>query len=122
MFKCKNCGKDVETEGYIGTRNRNHCPFCLYSVHLDRNVPGDRKEKCMGLMKPVGITFKKLKKDKYGKEKTGEIMIVHRCSKCGVVSKNRIAGDDSTKVILEIGKETLDRNELKEVKRQLVGV
>lgn len=121
MFKCKNCGKDVETEGYVGTKNRNHCPYCLYSVHLDRDIPGDRKERCKGLMKPIGITFKSLKKDKYGKERIGEIMIVHKCSQCGVISNNRIAGDDSVEEILKIAKATLDAKELKEVQRQLLG-
>ncbi len=121
MFKCKNCGKDVDTEGYIGTKHRNHCPYCLYSVHLDRDIPGDRKEKCKGLMKPFGITFKSSRKDKYGKDQIGEIMIVHKCSQCGVISNNRIAGDDSTEEVLKIAKETLNAKELKEVQRQLLG-
>jgi DNA-directed RNA polymerase subunit RPC12/RpoP len=82
-FVCQNCGKKVPLDA-PGTRHRNHCPFCLYSVHLDKKV-GDRAAECGGSMKPIGKTFKK----------DGEEMIVHKCEKCGVTSKNRIAGDDS---------------------------
>lgn len=122
VFKCVNCKKEVDTEGNIGTKNRNHCPFCLHSVHLDRSIPGDRKEACRGVMKPIGITFKNERKDKYGKEEVGEIMIIHECSKCNAISKNRIAGDDSAEKILEIAEKTVNKKELKEVKRQLFGV
>lgn len=122
IFECVNCKKEVDTQGNIGTRNRNHCPFCLHSLHLDRSIPGDRKEACRGVMKPIGITFKNERKDKYGKEEVGEIMIIHECSKCNVISKNRIAGDDSAEKILEIAERTVNKKELKEVKRQLFGV
>ena len=67
-----------------GTRHRNHCPFCLYSVHLDRRV-GDREAVCGGLMGPIGKTYKK----------DGEEMVIHKCTVCGVTRKNRVAGDDS---------------------------
>ena len=49
-FICENCGKKVSKLGYTC---RNHCPYCLHSKHLDIN-PGDRKEACHGLLKPVG--------------------------------------------------------------------
>jgi hypothetical protein len=53
-FICKHCKKYVVelTNGSY----RNHCPFCLYSVHVD-NKPGDRAQTCRGLMKPIGVTF-----------------------------------------------------------------
>ena len=38
-FICENCGKDVEKSSYTA---RDHCPYCLYSKHVDIN-PGDRK-------------------------------------------------------------------------------
>ncbi|MDO4282434.1 MAG: RNHCP domain-containing protein [Clostridia bacterium] len=31
-FICKNCGKKVEKLGYT---SRDHCNFCLYSLHVD---------------------------------------------------------------------------------------
>ena len=39
-FPCENCGKMITPEG-AGTHHRNHCPYCLCSIHVD-NEPGDR--------------------------------------------------------------------------------
>ncbi|MEK7096578.1 MAG: RNHCP domain-containing protein [Patescibacteria group bacterium] len=100
-FKCVHCGKNVSV-GAIGTKNRNHCPYCLYSKHVDRDVSGDRRETCHGLMKPVSLTFKEEGIDKYGKKKQGEIILIHLCEKCGDISINRIAGDDDNDMILEV--------------------
>ncbi len=101
-FKCLNCGKQVATDSLIGTSNRNHCPFCLYSKHVDQDIPGDRKAECQNLMEPVGLTFKKEGKDKWGKEKQGEIMLIHRCLGDQIISINRVAGDDNPEIILKI--------------------
>lgn len=117
-FKCENCGFLVKTLDTIGTRNRNHCPKCLYSKHVDEKVPGDRKSNCLGKMKPTDIAFKKEKKDKYGNKKQGEIMIVHKCERCKHISKNRIAGDDNNRKIMEICK---NKENLEEVKMQIYG-
>ena len=43
-FICENCHKKVNPLGYTA---RDHCPYCLYSKHVDIN-PGDRKESCHG--------------------------------------------------------------------------
>jgi len=116
-FKCLNCGKDVKEGGFIGTKNRNHCPYCLWSLHLDQEISGDRKALCKRKMEPIGLTFKKEGVDKYGKEKEGEIMIIHKCTKCGKVSINRIAGDDHEKEIFNLFKKTININ--KELKEKL---
>lgn len=108
MFKCINCKKEITEKGNIGTKNRNHCPHCLYSQHLDENIPGDRKSNCMGVMIPIALTFKKEKIDKYGKSKKGEIMIVHQCEKCKAISVNRIAGDDDPDVIMHVFEKSLN--------------
>mgnify|MGYP000054476012 CR=1 FL=1 len=50
-FVCEKCGFHVDRLGYSC---RDHCPNCLYSKHVDKN-PGDRKNKCQGLLKPIGI-------------------------------------------------------------------
>ncbi len=92
-FKCGNCGKMV-TPLEWGGRNRNHCPFCLYSLHVDLDTPGDRLSHCLGLMKPVAIESRR----------TGEYVLVHKCIKCGKVSKNRIAGDDNWDRVCELSK------------------
>ena len=54
-FICLNCTKIIKklTNGSY----RNHCPYCLYSLHLD-NQPGDRANKCRGLMEPISLTYK----------------------------------------------------------------
>ena len=59
---------------------RNHCPYCLYSLHVD-DKPGDRNSDCLGLMRPVGIVYNSKK----------GYQIVHRCETCGAEKVNRIA-------------------------------
>jgi DNA-directed RNA polymerase subunit RPC12/RpoP len=78
-FVCASCGRRVEplTNGSY----RNHCPFCLHSLHVDI-VPGDRRNPCRGLMAPVG-----LRDGKKG------FQIAFRCRRCGVSGVNRIAED-----------------------------
>lgn len=91
-FTCENCGKEVSYMAY-GTKNRNHCPFCLYSLHVDNEI-GDRKSNCGGLMKPVGKMYKP----------DGEEVLVHECVNCGLVRKNRVAGDDSFELVEKLPK------------------
>ena len=67
-----------------GTDHRNHCPNCLYSIHLD-NKPGDRESECHGRMEPIGVWVRK----------NGEWAIIHRCVRCGKISSNRVAADDN---------------------------
>ena len=50
-FICEHCGAFVKKLNYTA---RDHCPNCLYSKHVDIN-PGDRMNKCLGLLKPIGI-------------------------------------------------------------------
>ena len=50
-FNCKACGKFITVRD-CGTNNRNHCPHCLSSIHLD-NIPGDRSADCGGIMEPI---------------------------------------------------------------------
>jgi len=106
-FICKNCHRPVSLKA-LGTAHRNHCPFCLYSRHVDEKTSGDRKSLCGGLMEPVGLTFKHEGEDKFsGQEQQGELMVVHRCLDCGKISLNRIAGDDEPDAILKIFKKSL---------------
>lgn len=95
----------------MGTHNRNHCPFCLWSKHVD-STTGNREVKCYGAMEPIGLTFKKEGLDKWGKPKQGELMIIHKCSKCSKLSINRIASDDKAEKILEILDKSSKLNEL----------
>lgn len=90
-FVCKSCGKTVEPLGYT---SRNHCPFCLCSLHVDV-LPGDRQNPCGGILRPV-----RAEPD----ARRGYILI-HRCEKCGATVRNRTAHeakvqpDDINKII-----------------------
>ena len=86
-FICENCGKKVPKLGYSC---RNHCPYCLYSKHVDID-PGDRAQSCHGLLEPIGIE----------KNKKGYI-IIFKCKKCGEIRKNKIAEDDDMDKIIEL--------------------
>jgi hypothetical protein len=93
-FTCKHCGRFVSALSAVsGVLNRNHCPHCLCSRHVDLFKAGDRLCACKSLMVPVGLTLKKCK-DKYAHELQGELMLIHRCTACGALSINRIAADD----------------------------
>ena len=89
-FTCTRCGKAVPASAQ-GTEHRNHCPSCLWSVHLDRQA-GDRAADCGGAMEPIAVWVRR----------NGEWAIVHRCCECGVVRVNRIAGDDSHLALISL--------------------
>jgi DNA-directed RNA polymerase subunit RPC12/RpoP len=130
-FICSHCQKTVNEDNLIGTHNRNHCPKCLWSKHIDLQKSGDRMANCKNPMEPIGLTFKQERIDKYGKTKQGELMIVHQCEKCGKISLNRIAGDDKEEEILKLlenppqkefkGIKVLGLEDKEEVERQLYG-
>lgn len=82
-FVCENCGKEVSK--HPNGSARNHCPFCLYSKHLDRDFPWDRLSDCLWIMQPIGIDSKKNK----------GWMIEHKCKKCGKKILNKVASDDN---------------------------
>lgn len=87
-FICENCGKKVPKLGYSC---RNHCIHCLFSKHVDIN-PGDREEKCHGLLKPIDVEIN---------SKKGYV-IVFKCIKCGKIRKNKVAEDDNMDLIYDI--------------------
>ena len=92
-FICLNCGSKVSPLGYTA---RDHCPNCLVSVHIDIN-PGDRQNKCGGLLLPIDI---EKYKDSY--------KIVYKCNKCGIIHKNIMARDDNMDKIIELSKKVID--------------
>lgn len=98
FFICSHCGKKVNIRA-PGTKNRNHCPHCLYSLHVDKRV-GDRRSKCGGLMEPIGKFYKD----------DGEEVLIHKCLECSYIRKNRIAGDDSFELVENLA--VLDFDEL----------
>lgn len=82
-FICEKCGRGV-MPAESGTGNRNHCPECLWSRHVDCRT-GDRMSVCRGMMEPIGVWVKR----------RDEWALIHRCVKCGFIRANRIAGDDN---------------------------
>jgi len=101
-FRCAHCHNLVSAAHLLsGVNNRNHCPYCLWSCHLDLFVAGDRLSACKGQMKPIGLTMKK-SRNKYRLGERGELMLVHECTECGTLSINRIAADDDPENIQTI--------------------
>lgn len=88
-FICENCHQKVSKLNYT---SRDHCPYCLYSKHVDIN-PGDRENTCLGLLKPIDI---EKYKDTY--------KIIYKCEKCHQIHKNVMANDDNYDEILNIMK------------------
>lgn len=102
VFICRQCQADVYTQPLIsGVKNRNHCPYCLWSRHVDHIQPGDRMSACKAIMQPIGLTMKR-GHNKYGGRTFGELMLIHRCSECGKLSINRIAADDQIERLMDI--------------------
>lgn len=101
-FVCRQCQAYVTSLPVLsGVQNRNHCPLCLWSRHVDHIKPGDRMSACKASMQPIGLTVKQTH-DKYGCCKNGELMLIHRCSQCGKISINRIAADDLTEGLMGV--------------------
>jgi len=101
-FKCAHCHVIVSSAQFLsGVNNRNHCPYCLWSCHLDLYAAGDRLSACKGQMKPAGLTLKK-GRNKYQREPRGELMLVHECVECQALSINRIAADDDSSSIIDV--------------------
>lgn len=87
-FVCLHCGTAVQGNGYT-----NHCPRCLYSLHMDVN-PGDRKADCGGLMAPVAVA-----------SKAGVYRVLHRCQVCAAEKWNQAAPEDDFDQLLAIAQQ-----------------
>ncbi|PGM47119.1 RNHCP domain-containing protein [Bacillus thuringiensis] len=77
-FTCISCGIDILP--LDNGSSRNHCPFCLTSIHLDI-IPGDRLSMCTGEMKAIELEYHSKK----------GYQILHKCTKCNEIRKNKIA-------------------------------
>jgi len=87
-FVCINCKKEIPPLGYT---SRNHCPHCLHSLHVDLN-PGDRKNPCRGILKPISSEPSTDLKIGY--------TINFKCEKCGAKTRNKSARDDEKKLLI----------------------
>jgi hypothetical protein len=101
-FRCVHCHAIVSSAHVLsGVNNRNHCPYCLWSCHLDLFAAGDRLSACKAPMKPIGLTVKK-GRNKYQHEPRGELMLIHECVECMTLSINRIAADDDSATVMAV--------------------
>ncbi len=91
VFKCRHCHRFVCPPEY-GSHHRNHCPFCLFSRHVDDRRPGYRLSTCGASMEPVG----------YFQRANEEYVLVHRCLGCDFERFNRIAADDDFERVLSL--------------------
>ncbi len=96
-FVCQNCGEKIIGDGFT-----NHCPKCFFSKHVDI-FPGDRLEECHGMMEPWDFEV----------SKGGKYIIIHKCQKCGVLSKDKFReGRDDFDAFLKVVKKINERKEL----------
>lgn len=120
-FNCTHCKYPVTAERLIASvGNRNHCPYCLWSRHLDLYQAGDRLSACKEPMKAVALALKRTYK-KYGTDH-GELMIVHLCVDCGKVSANRIAGDDDQDKIWQIFEHSMNMDSYSRLRIESAGI
>lgn len=96
-FLCTHCDRAIPGTA-PGTVHRNHCPHCLWSLHVDLTA-GDRRSACRGPMEPVAIHTRP----------DGEWAILHRCQRCGFIRMNRIAGDDNELLLVSLALRPLAR-------------
>ncbi len=96
-FICICCGRTVAPPEY-GTHNRNHCPHCLGSRHVDLR-PGDRRSGCRAAMDAIGVYV----------QPSGEWSVIHRCRSCGTLKLNRIGPDDCERALLALAARPLTR-------------
>ena len=109
VFKCKHCRHFV-CPPPCGGHHRNHCPFCLYSRHVDDRKAGDRASVCGSMMEPIGCF----------QRPNGEYVIIHRCRGCEFERFNRIAADDDFDLVLSLP--PLPPRTSREVKAQQVEI
>lgn len=77
-FTCSHCGREVPPAGRTA---RDHCPWCLRSVHLDV-VPGDRASGCGGTMTPISLEVR-----------GADLVLTYRCARCGHTHRVRALQD-----------------------------
>jgi len=87
-FTCQNCHHQTTGTGFT-----NHCPNCLYSQHVDNQVPGDRSSACKGLMKPISASLK-----------SDQFTLYHQCLKCQKITKNKAFEKDNQLKLIKLSK------------------
>lgn len=89
-FACVRCGLTVTGAAPDGVR-RNHCPSCLYSLHVLDHAAGGRSA-CGSRMAPISIAVLR----------GGDWMVIHRCTRCGELTSNPICQDDNQLILMRM--------------------
>jgi ribosomal protein L37AE/L43A len=97
-FTCEVCGQKVKGSGYT-----NHCPNCLWSKHTDI-FPGDRAEKCQGLMEP-----------KYAIYQKSRWRIIHQCQKCGALKICNASPTDNPDLLVKLSTRPIPQSVLQKI-------
>ncbi len=85
-FICEVCGVHIPP---AQSTCRNHCTQCLASKHVDDAIPGDRASTCHGIMNAISVEGSNPEK----------LDLVHKCTICGKLQRNKIAPDDARDAI-----------------------
>lgn len=93
-FICAHCGAEVGPGGAVV---RDHCPRCIFSIHIDE-VPGDRAARCGGPLEPVGAELAH-----------GRWTLTWRCQRCGATRRNREHPDDDRAALAKLSARSGDR-------------
>ena len=91
LYVCEHCNERV-----IGGRYHNHCPSCLWSKHVDKEIPGDRKSDCGGMMTPIGVI-----------QKHGKWRIIQECVKCSKTFVVDTSENDNFDLIVELSQKPI---------------
>lgn len=78
-----------------GGRYNNHCPSCLWSKHVDKEIPGDRASDCGGMMTPIGVL-----------QKHGKWRIIQECTKCAKTFVVDSTEGDNFELIIQLSKQS----------------
>lgn len=92
IYFCEHCDKKV-----MGGRYNNHCPFCLWSKHVDKIIPGDRESECGGMMEPIGAD-----------KKHSKWRIVQKCVECAKSFTVNSAPKDEFNIIIQLSQQSVE--------------
>ncbi|MFH0831122.1 MAG: RNHCP domain-containing protein [Parcubacteria group bacterium] len=93
-FSCANCGAVVAPHP---NSVRNHCHMCLWSLHVDETVPGDRAAACQAPMEPIACLNTR-----------DGFKLTHRCTVCQKMSINIGAPDDNRERYVAVAQKAAD--------------
>lgn len=73
-----------------GNGYTDHCPNCLWGLHVDV-MPGDRASKCRGQLHPINVVYEN---DNY--------LITYRCVKCKSIKTFKASSEDSVDALTNL--------------------